>query len=129
MATPGKEAAAMLARRWRLYDVAPVDLRELAERGLIRVAIPGQWPFYDLDGFTAVDVLRRIGDERRAWWAGSMDRWDAAATLGLSIEEFEVLVAIRGLQPGRFGRYDRGEVLACAEATTARLAPKGDRRV
>jgi hypothetical protein len=107
-----KEAAAFLARRCGLCDVAPVDLRDLAGRGLLRVAVPGDWPLYDLDGFTAVDELRRVGDARRAWWKASVNRWDAASILGLSLDEFDALVARRGLRPGRFDRYRRTDVLA-----------------
>lgn len=109
---PGKEAAAALAQRWGLRDVAPVDLRELADRGLIRVTCPGQCPLFDVDGFTAVDELRRAVDTRREWLAGSIDRWDAAWMLGLGVEEFGGLAAGCGLQPGRFGRYRRSEVEA-----------------
>jgi predicted ATPase len=66
----GKEAAAALAQRWGLRDVAPADLRELAERGLIRATCPGRWPLYDVEGFTAVDELRRVGDARRGNHSG-----------------------------------------------------------
>jgi hypothetical protein len=107
-----KEAAAFLARKWALCDVAPVDLRDLAGRGLIRVAVPGDWPLYDLDGFTAVEELRRVGDARRAWWKASVNRWDAAAILGMSADEFEAMAAPHGLRPGRFDRYRRSSVLA-----------------
>jgi hypothetical protein len=107
----GKEAAAVLARQTRLNDVAPADLRELAECGLIRVVVPGQWPIYDLEGFTAVEELHRVGDKRRAWWATSMNRWEAAEALGLSLEEFDDLAACRKLQLGRFGRYRRSAII------------------
>ena len=109
---PGKAAAAALAQQWGLREVAPADLRELAERGLIRVTCPGQCPLYDVDGFTAVDELRRVADARREWLAASIDRWDAAGMLGLGVEEFDGLAAGCGLQPGRFGRYRRSEVEA-----------------
>jgi hypothetical protein len=108
----GKEAAAALAQRWALRDVAPADLREMAERGLIRITCPGHCPLYDVEGFTAVDELRRAGDARRRWWAVSIDRWDAAEMLALSVEDFDALAAARDLQPGRFGRYGRSEVEA-----------------
>ncbi len=107
---PGEAAVAVLARQWGLRDVVPADLRELAQRGLIRVTCPGRWPLYDLDGFTAVDELRRVGDARREWWAASLDRWDAAAMLGMSVDELDALAARCGLQPGRFGRYRRTDV-------------------
>lgn len=110
MVLSGHEAAAMLARRWGLRDVAPADLRELAKAGLIRVACPGRWPLYDLTGFTAVDELRRIGDARRQWLAASVDRWGAAAILGMCVHEFDALVARCGLPAGPFGRYRRSDV-------------------
>jgi len=115
-----KEAAAFLARRWGLSDVAPVDLRELAERGLIRVVIPGDWPLYDLDGFTAIEELRQVGDARRAWWRASVNRWDAAEILGLSLDEFDALAARDGLWPGRFDRYRRADVLAVRDEASGR---------
>jgi hypothetical protein len=115
-----KEAAALLAQKWGLRDVAPVDLRDLAGRGLIRVAVPGGWPLYDLDGFTAVDELRRVGDARRAWWTASVNRWDAAEILGLSLDEFDTLAACRGLRPGRFDRYCRADVLTLRREATNR---------
>jgi hypothetical protein len=40
MPMSGKAAAAALAERLGLHDVAPADLRELAERGLIRAILP-----------------------------------------------------------------------------------------
>lgn len=106
-----KEAAALLARQTGLLDVAPADVRELAEGGLVHVVVPGKWPLYDLDGFWAVDELRRLGEARRAWWASSMGRWETANALGLSAEEFDALAARHGLKPGRFGRYCRAEVM------------------
>jgi hypothetical protein len=111
MAMSGKEAATVLAGLTGLWDVAPVDVRELAERGLVRVVSAGDYPLYDLKGFRAVEELREAGERRRAWWAGSLNRWDAAAALRLSVEEFEALAARGGLQPGRFGRYCRAEVI------------------
>lgn len=107
-----KAAAAALAQRWRLPDVAPADLRGLAERGLIRVVLPGVWPLYDVEDFTAVEELRQVGDERRAWWAVSLNRWDAADLLGVGIDELEVAAARRGLRPGHSDRYRRADVLA-----------------
>ena len=112
MVLSSKEAAAFLARKWGLCDVAPVDLRDLAGRGLIRVAVHGDWPLYELDGFMAVDELRRVGDARRAWWRASVNRWDAAEILGLSLHEFDALTARCGLRPGRFDRYRHADVLA-----------------
>jgi hypothetical protein len=108
----GKEAAAVLARKWGLCDVAPADLRELAKGGLVRVTLPGHWPLYDLEGFTAIEELRQVGEARRAWWAVSINRWDAAEMLGLSTAEFDALAAGRRLQSGRFDRYRRAEVMA-----------------
>jgi hypothetical protein len=108
----GKAAAVALAQRWGLHDVAPADLRELAERGLIRAILPGDWPLYDVENFTAVEELRRIGDERRAWWAASINRWDAAVLMGVNVDEFDALAARHGLLPGRSDRYRRSEVLA-----------------
>jgi hypothetical protein len=112
VAMSGKAAAAALAQRWGLHDVAPADLRELAERGLIRVVLPGEWPLYDPDDFTAVEELRRLGDDRRAWWKASINRWDAAELLGLSFEAFDAAAARNGLRPGRADRYRRTDVLA-----------------
>lgn len=110
----GKEAATVLARETGIHDVAPADVRELAERGHIRVAVHG-WPptgdLYDLGDFTAVDELRRVGEVRRAWRASSLDRFDAATALGLNVVEFDVLVARHGLRHGRFRRYRRTEVM------------------
>ncbi len=123
MAMSGHVAAAVLARRWGLRDVAPADLRELAQEGFLRVTSPGRWPLYDLDGFTAVDELRRVGDARREWWAASIDRWDAAAMIGIGVEEFDFLAARCSLQPGRFGRYRRTEVVALRSAASQGAAP------
>ncbi len=120
MVLSSKEAAAFLARKWGLSDVAPADLRELAGRGLIRVVVPGDWPLYDLDGFTAVEELRLAGDARRAWWRASVNRWDATEILGLSLDEFDALAASRGLQPGRFYRYRRADVLALRREASGR---------
>lgn len=116
-----KEAAAALSRLTGIVDVAPVDLRELAARGLIRVAVPG-WPptgnLYDLADLTeaarqtsVVVELRRVGTARRAWRAASVDRVDAAALLHMRLDMFDALAARAGIQPGRFGRYDRTAVL------------------
>ena len=120
MVLSSKEAAAFLARKWGLCDVAPVDLRDLAGRRLIRVAVPGDWPLYDLDGFTAVEELRRVGDARRAWWKASVNRWDAAAILGLGMEEFDALAGRHELRPGRFDRYRRSDVLALPDEASGR---------
>src|SRR5262249_50904473 len=99
----GQEAAAVLARLAGITDVAPAALRELAERGHLRRLPGGSYPLYDradLESFSAFEELRRVGDERRAWQAQSMDRWDAIEALGISEEEFDNL----HLQRGRFGR-------------------------
>jgi hypothetical protein len=106
-----KQAADLLAERTGLRDVAPVDVRELAEHGLVRVVLPGTWPLVDPDGFTAVEELRAVGEARRAWWAASMGRWEAAETLSLRLEDFDRLAACRGVKAGRLGRYCRTEVL------------------
>ena len=108
-----KQAAELLARWTRLRDVAPADVRILAERGLLRVVDGGEWPLVELDEkFGAVEELRRIGEERRTWWAASMSRWDAAEALGVSLEEFEALAASAGLRPGRCRRYLRTAVIS-----------------
>jgi hypothetical protein len=64
-----------------------------------------------VENFTAVEELRRIGDERRAWWAASINRWDAAELFGVTVDEFDALAARHGLRPGHSGRYRRSEVL------------------
>src|SRR5258708_1881103 len=111
MAMTLKETAVALERETGLRDVAPADVRELVGRGLIRIIAPGQWPLCDLEGFTAVEELRQVGETRRAWLAASIGRWDAAEALGLCLEEFDALAARQGLQPGRFWRYRRTEVM------------------
>ncbi len=108
-----KHAAVDLARRTGLRDVAPVDVRELAKKGYLRRVAGGSSPLYDggdVERFTAVEELRRVGDARRAWWAASMDRWDAAEALGMSLDEFDAFAARRGLRPGHLGRYCRSEI-------------------
>src|SRR5258708_25242514 len=108
-----KHAAAELARRTGLRDVAPVDVRELAKKGYLRSVSGVSSPLYDgadVERFTAVEELRRVGDARRAWRAASMDRWDAAAALGMSLDEFDAFAARRGLRPGSLGRYRRSEI-------------------
>lgn len=107
-----KAAAAALAERWALPEVAPADLRRMAKHGLIRVVLPGVWPLYDVEDFTAAEELRQVGEERRAWWAVSVNRWDAADLLGVGIDAFEVVAALRGLRAGRSDRYRRTDVLA-----------------
>jgi len=115
-----KQAAELLARWTHLRDVAPADVRMLAERGWLRVVNGGEWPLIELDEeFGAAEELRRIGEERRTWWAASMSRWDAAEALGVSPEEFDALAASAGLRPGRFGRYLRTPVISL-RATTLR---------
>jgi choline dehydrogenase-like flavoprotein len=112
MAIDVKRAAVLLAKRSGLPDVAPVDVREMAERGVLRVVVPGDWLLVGLDDLRAgwIDELRRIGEERRAWRAASLDRFDAAEVLGRSWKEFPELAAQRGVQPGRFGRYARSDI-------------------
>ena len=110
-----KHAAAELGRRTGLRDVAPVDVRELAKKGHLRRVAGGSAPLYDgadVERFTAVEELRRVGDARRAWRAASMDRWDAAEALGTSLGEFDAFAARRGLRPGSLGRYCRSEIVA-----------------
>jgi hypothetical protein len=110
-----KHAAVELARRTGLRDVAPVDVRELAKKGYLRRVAGGSFPLYDgadVERFTAVEELRRVGDARRDWWAASMDRWDAAEALGTSLEEFDAFAARRGLRPGSLGRYCRSKIAA-----------------
>src|SRR3981081_3688652 len=110
-----KHAAAELARRTGRRDVAPVDVRELARKGYLRRVAGGSSPLYDgadVERFTAVEELRCVGDARRAWWAASRARGDAAEARGMSLEEFDVFAARRGLGPGRLGRYCRSEIAA-----------------
>jgi hypothetical protein len=112
-----KEAAVLLAARTGLPDVAPVDVRELAERGLVRVIVPGRWPLLelpvDLDSYIATGLvaeLRAIGEARRAWWAWSLSRWAAAEALGVTESAFVVLASRHQVRPGRFGRYRRPDI-------------------
>src|SRR6266487_5458087 len=105
MFVTAKVAAYTLATRTGMRGVAPSDVRELAEHGYLRPRVGGRHSLFDtaeLNRFTAVEELRRVGDARRAWLAASMDRWDAAEALGLCLDEFDVVAASRGLQPGRF---------------------------
>src|ERR1041385_4654834 len=102
-------AASVLAERTGL-PVAPVDVRDLAELGLFTVVMPDTVMLVELDGFSAVRDLRQIVDARRSWWVSSIDRWDAAAALGMPVPEFEELAARHRLRPGRFGRYRLSDV-------------------
>jgi hypothetical protein len=119
----GKAAAALLAQRLGVADVAGADVRELANVGRIRVAVhgfPATSNLYDVDGFEDAEELRRIVAPRQAWRSASMDRWDAAEALGWSLAEFEAAVGRRGLRSGPFGRFCSTEVMAL-EGGTVRL--------
>jgi hypothetical protein len=108
-----REATALLAQRTRLRDVAPADLRVIAERGFLRAKGDPRHPRFEvaeLDGFTAVEELRQVGEERRAWRAASLDRSDAADALGLTLMEFDGFATRHGLQAGAFGRFERCRV-------------------
>jgi hypothetical protein len=134
----GVKTAATLLGEWApLPDVAPADVRELAQRGMLRVVVPGDWPLVELDApsmvvclpghggwpslgsdqqdagrlpLELVEELRRVGEARRAWLTASCGPWDAAEALGVSREEFELLAVRHGVRPGRFGRYRRPDV-------------------
>jgi hypothetical protein len=108
VAMTGRDVAAMLARRIGL-PVAPADVHELAERGLVKLLVPGDWPFYEVNGVTCEQVLRVV-EERIAWLTDSLDCWDAAATLDMSREAFREAAGRHGIRPGRFGRYRRADV-------------------
>jgi len=105
-----KEAALRLGQRFRLHDVAPADVRELAERGLLPIAV--RWGVDLVPDLPPdiIDELRRVGDERRAWRTASLDRWAAAEQLGVTWEEVPDLAAEHDVQPGRFGRYARSDI-------------------
>jgi hypothetical protein len=133
-----KAAAVLLAQLTGLRDVAPADVREVAERGLVRVVTPGEWPMVEVDVPAGTGVrlsldwpmpyligapnelaspncplaveLRRIGEERRAWRAASMLGFDAAEELGVRMEDFTELAARHGVQPGRWSRYARTDI-------------------
>ena len=105
----GRAAAAALARLTGL-PVAPADVRELAERGLVRVVAAGDWAFYELTGAAGMDEVSQVVAERLAWLAASVDRWDAAEALGLSQAAFQEAATRHGIRPGRFGRYCRADV-------------------
>ena len=101
--------------------MAPADVRELVGRGLLH-ACGGdpRWPQVELASpetrwdtpppAAVVEELRRVGDERRAWRAASCGRCEAAEELGLSVQDFEVVAARAGVEPGRFERYARSDV-------------------
>jgi hypothetical protein len=141
-----KTAATLLGQWARLPGVAPADVRELAERGILRVVVPGDWPLVELDvpgmvvclpghgGWASlgpgqwaaehlpialVAELRHVGVERRAWLDASCGRWDAAETLSVSREEFDALAARHGVQGGRFGRYSRSDIMRLRRALLA----------
>jgi hypothetical protein len=127
-----KEAAVRLGEWTRLSDVAPADVRELVELGLLVSFGDGTWPLVELDVPVVwwerpappalVDELRRLGDERRVWRAASCGRWEAAGGLGLSVQDFDLLAATAEVQPGRFGRYARSDI---ARLRRARLQATG----
>jgi hypothetical protein len=142
-----KTAATLLGQWAHLPDVAPADVRELAERGIRSVVIPGDWPLVELDvppgmvvclpghggwpslgpgqwgaGHLPIELvaeLRRVGVERRAWLEASCGGWDAAETLGVSREEFDALAARHGVQRRRFGRYSRSDITRLRRALLA----------
>jgi len=126
---PFKEAALRLGQWFRLHDVAPADVRDLAERGLLPIAV--RWGVELVPDLPpdVIDELRRVGDERRAWRTASLDCWAAADRLGVSWDEVPDLAAEHGLQPGRFGRYARSDVerlrLALLVASATRLERAG----
>jgi hypothetical protein len=141
-----KTAATLLGEWTRLPSVAPADVRELAERGMLRVVVPGDWPLVELDvpgmvvclpshgGWPSlgsgqrdvvrlplelVEELRRVGEARRAWLTASCAPWDAAEALGMSREEFDALAAGYDVQRGRFGRYSRSDITRLRRALLA----------
>ena len=83
---------------------------------MVRIRVPGDYPLVELDlpagelAADVVDALREIGDQRRAWRATSIARWDAAAELGVGRKAFDALAAKHGVHPGRFGRFARSDV-------------------
>jgi hypothetical protein len=134
------KAAATLLSGWaRLPDVAPADVRELVERGMlpafgfrgcptVELEVPARWVRHGVSRWdvppppaAVVEELRRLGEERRAWRVASMDRYDAAEELGLSLRDFDLLAAGHGVQPGRFGRYARSDVARLRRAGLERV--------
>jgi hypothetical protein len=113
--------AALLAERTGL-GVDAADVEELAARELVRIS--GYFkdrPLYRVAEIEAlasdpvrVSVLAGIVAERRAWLAGSLEGWQAAARLGWSAREFGRAVRERGIRAGRFGRFALADVEALA---------------
>jgi hypothetical protein len=109
-------AAERLTARTGL-EVDRADVEVLAERG--RLAVVGSykdWALYDPRALDALEpaLLTELIAERQALSAGTLHRREAAALLGWRVAEFDEVAAERGLAPGLFGRYRKGEVEALA---------------
>ncbi|MFF4417123.1 exonuclease domain-containing protein [Streptosporangium sp. NPDC001559] len=94
------------------------DMRELIRQGHVaEVDWYKKWPLYD------VAAVRRLGTtedgrdlvaatvaDRLAWLESSIPTADAAGWLDWSVGDLERVAAEHGLQPGRFGRWDRLDI-------------------
>lgn len=119
-------AAARLAERTGL-EVDWTDIQDLADRGLL--SITGRykdWPLHDPREIDRLDaaVVAAVVAGRKTWLAASLPRRAAAAELGWQLPQFDRVTAERGIAPGRFGRYPRGDIAALAadEDLAERLA-------
>lgn len=108
-------AAKRLSQRLDL-DVERVDVDVLVERDLIATAGYYQgWPLYDVRDLDRLaeeraEVLAEIVTDRQTWQAASLHPRTAWAQLGWQRDEFERVVAERGIQPGRWGRFARADI-------------------
>ena len=125
-------AAQRLGHRLDL-DIDRVDVEALVERNLLAIAGCYQsWPLYDvrdLDRFADErgDVLTGIVADRQAWQAVSVGPRAASAQLEWRCDEFERVVAERGVRPGRFGRFARTDIEDLAADNDLRAQVLADR--
>jgi hypothetical protein len=113
------EAAKILAQHTGL-DVVRDDVLVLREQGsLVPVGEFRGWPMFaggDLRTLSP-DTVAAVVRERLDWLEASLSPAQAAELLGWSQGRFEVTAERRGVQPGRFGRFARGDVESLDESS------------
>jgi hypothetical protein len=113
------EAAEILAQRTGL-DVVRDDVLVLREQGsLVPVGEFRGWPMFaggDLRTLSP-DTVAAVIRERLDWLEASLSPAQAAELLGWPQGRFEVTAERRGVQPGRFGRFARGDVESLDEGS------------
>lgn len=102
-----------LAERLGRDDVTRADIEALAEAG--QLAVVDTFKGHDLFAPATVDALTdeqvaAVIADREAWRTVSVTLEDACEQLGWRRDELKQVLTDRGINPGRFGRFQRADI-------------------